>query len=96
MYQGLHQESEKTARKMGRIFANLLSVKGHVSILYKNFYNSLIKGHNQNKKWTKNLNRGCSHCGTAEMNLTGNHEVAGPIPGLTQWVKDLVLPRAVV
>ena len=34
-----------------------------------------------------------SRRGAAEMNLTKNHEVAGSIPGLARWAKDLVLLR---
>ena len=36
--------------------------------------------------------RGSSRPCVAKMNPTGNHEVSGLIPGLVQWVKDLVLP----
>ena len=33
-----------------------------------------------------------SRCGAAEADPSRNHEVAGSIPGLVQWVMDLLLP----
>ena len=42
------------------------------------------------------LEMGSSHCGAVETNLTRNHEVAGLIPGLAQWVKDPALLWAVM
>ena len=33
-----------------------------------------------------------SYCGLAVTNLASIHEDAGSVPGLNQWVKDLVWP----
>ena len=43
----------------------------------------------------KTLHRS-SHCGSALMNLTSIQEDTGSIPGPTQWIKDPVLPWAMV
>ena len=43
-----------------------------------------------------NIYNGSSRHGAAETNLTRKHEIAALVPGLTQWVRDPVLPWAVV
>ena len=46
-------------------------------------------------RWIKGNIKRCkyrsSYCGTAEKNQTSIHKDAGSIPGLVQWVRDLVL-----
>ena len=61
---------------------------------------SKVSGH---KSQTEKLRKQChlallqnnkmrsSHCAAVETNLTNNHEIAGLIPGLAQWVRDLAL-----
>ena len=40
------------------------------------------------------LEKGSSHCGSVVTNPTSIHEDIGLIPGLTQWVKDPLLPES--
>ena len=44
----------------------------------------------------KNIYLWSSRCGTAEMNPISIHEDVGSIPGLAQWIGDVVLLWAVV
>ena len=58
----------------------------------------VIIKHIEKKKWWKSLNaeRGDLIVAQGVKNLTSIQEDAGLIPGHSQWVKDLVLPWAVV
>ena len=51
---------------------------------------------NKNKSRQEIKKTGSSHPGSVVKNLTIIHEDSGSIPGLAQWVKNPVLPCAVV
>ena len=54
------------------------------------------RGHHGREEPSRENGAGSSHCGSVERNLKSIHEDVGSIPGLTQWVWDLVLLWAVV
>ena len=61
--------------------------------LFKNILKIIVLVHNLSLyKLNKNKNLGVPIVAQWLTNLTGNHEVAGLVPGLAQWVKDLALP----
>ena len=52
----------------------------------------MLQAQPKKKVELKNPGFGSSRRGSVLTNPTRSHEVAGLIPGLTQWVKDLALP----
>ena len=65
--------------KFSKVAGYKINIQKSVAFLYTS--NEILE---KEFKWN-------SHHGTVETNPTRNHEVVGSIPGLAQWVKDLVL-----
>ena len=66
----------------------------HTQHLFTGYYQAPLRNECQRsgQRSVRNGPLESSHRGAAEMNLTFIHEDACSIPGLAQWVKDLVLP----
>ena len=58
----------------------------HIHLQRDKYFTGVYKRHHVKYVFSLEFCRGA-----AETNLIGNRKVSGSIPGLTQWVKDLVL-----
>ena len=81
----MNQVSERG--KQASVYAQ--STPGYLKLCLGSNEHSVKK--KKKKKKEKNVDLGSVHGGTAVTNLTSIHEVAGLIPAVTQWVKDLAL-----
>ena len=86
IWQKYHEDSQK--RQTGENIHNLYVIKIRIA--------SNIQFKKTNVLLNIKMNKWSSHHGSVQTNLTSIHEDEGLIPGLSQWVKDLVLPWAAV
>ena len=78
-------------------FSNVEGKKGPISLINK-LQEKIESPGGILRTFKKHIKKymGSSHCGTAEMNPTSIPKDVGSIPGLAQWVKDLVFLCTVV